>query len=173
MQLLARIPHLRVIHYCRCFVLRLRMQSLPLSLMVDTLSSAARSQRMSLIRSKNTKPELLVRRIAHAIGYRHRLHVAGLPGRPDLVYPRLRKVIFVHGCFWHRHARCKLARLPKSKLDFWLPKLDSNHERDLKTMRKLRAAGWRVLVLWECQTSRVELLEQKIRKFLGSADAKC
>jgi DNA mismatch endonuclease Vsr len=94
---------------------------------MDTLSRKERSQRMSLIRNRDTKPELLVRRMIHAAGYRYRLQASGLPGKPDLVFPARRKVLFVHGCFWHRHPKCALARLPKSRLGFWLPKLTENH----------------------------------------------
>jgi DNA mismatch endonuclease (patch repair protein) len=123
---------------------------------------------MSRVRGKDTKPELAVRRLVHGMGYRYRLHGAGLPGRPDLVFPRRRKVIFVHGCFWHRHAsaRCALARLPKSRLDFWLPKLERNRERDIAARRKLAGQGWKSLVLWECEISKRVSLERKIRGFL-------
>ena len=134
---------------------------------MDTLSRVERSERMALIRGKNTKPELLVRGIVHRCGYRYRLHVAQLPGKPDMVFPRLRKVLFVHGCFWHRHPGCSLARLPKSKLEFWVPKLNQNRQRDLKNIAKLRKAGWSVGVIWECEIGRVEKLERKIRKLLG------
>lgn len=127
---------------------------------------------MSLIKSRDTQPELLIRQIAHACGYRYRLHVKDLPGQPDLVFPKYRKVIFVHGCYWHRHPKCKLARLPKSKLDFWVPKLTQNRERDLKTVRQLRRDGWQVLVIWECQTKRTDAVERRIRTFLGKKNAK-
>src|SRR3989442_5328713 len=99
---------------------------------MDTLTRSERSKRMALIRSKNTKPELLVRKIAHSCGYRFRLHASQLPGKPDLVFHKQKKVIFVHGCFWHRHPGCALARLPKSKLRYWIPKLNKNRRRDLK-----------------------------------------
>ena len=101
---------------------------------MDTLSKAQRSERMSRVRGKDTKPELLVRRLVHGMGYRYRLHRRDLPGTPDLVFPGRRKVIFVHGCFWHRHPdpACKLARLPKSRTDFWLPKLEGNRARDIE-----------------------------------------
>src|SRR5687768_17294491 len=102
--------------------------------MVDTLSKSARSERMSRIGAKDTKPEMAVRRLVHSLGYRYRLHRRSLPGNPDLVFPARRKAIFVHGCFWHRHpdSSCKLARLPKSRGDFWIPKLEANAERDLR-----------------------------------------
>src|SRR5262245_44191753 len=99
---------------------------------MDTLSASERSKRMALVRSKNTKPEVVVRKLVHSLGHRFRLHGRKLPGRPDLVFARQKKVLFVHGCFWHRHSdtRCALARLPKSRLEFWLPKLESNRLRD-------------------------------------------
>jgi DNA mismatch endonuclease (patch repair protein) len=106
---------------------------------------------MSLVRSKNTKPELVVRRLVHGLGLRPQLHVRHLPGSPDLVFKSLRKVIFVHGCFFHMHMGCSLARLPKTRLEFWLPKLTGNAERDQKNIRNLKSAGWKVLVVWECQ----------------------
>jgi DNA mismatch endonuclease (patch repair protein) len=107
---------------------------------MDTLTRAERSKRMALVRGKDTKPELLVRKIAKACGYRFRLHVSGLPGKPDIVFTKRRKVIFIHGCFWHRHPApgCALARLPKSKLDFWLPKLTENRRRDLRNISNPR-----------------------------------
>jgi DNA mismatch endonuclease (patch repair protein) len=137
--------------------------------MTDTLTLAERSERMSRVKAKNTGPELRVRRLVHRLGYRYRLHGRGLPGKPDLVFPRRRAVIFVHGCFWHRHPDpgCKLARLPKSRETFWGPKLDANRERDERNRSALASAGWRVLELWECQLSDSNRLEQTIREFLG------
>lgn len=135
---------------------------------MDTLSPQDRSERMSLIRGKDTKPEMLVRRAVHAMGFRYRLHVSNLPGTPDLVFPRLRKAIFVHGCFWHRHAGCTLARVPKSKLDFWIPKLNGNRERDIKNNKALLRDGWRVKVIWECQTAHLEKVQRSIERFLTS-----
>jgi DNA mismatch endonuclease (patch repair protein) len=124
---------------------------------------------MSLIRSKNTGPEMVVRRLVHGMGYRYRLHGKGLPGRPDLLFPSRRRVIFVHGCFWHRHgdSACKLARLPKSRLDFWIPKLEGNKVRDMENRRKLRSMGWKSLVIWECQLKKPLPLARKISAFLG------
>jgi DNA mismatch endonuclease, patch repair protein len=121
---------------------------------------------MSLVRSKDTKPELLVRRLAHGMGFRYRLHDASLPGKPDLVFASRRRVIFVHGCFWHRHGTCKNTRWPKSRLDFWKPKLEKNHARDQANRKALRKLGWRVLVVWECQIGNVERLSRRIREFL-------
>jgi DNA mismatch endonuclease, patch repair protein len=137
---------------------------------MDTLTKAQRSERMSRVRGKDTKPEMLVRRLIHGMGYRYRLHRKYLPGRPDLVFPALRRVIFVHGCFWHRHddITCKLARLPKSRGDFWLPKLQANQVRDTRNLVTLEAAGWSPLVVWECELRNKEHLVNKLRKFLGA-----
>jgi len=121
---------------------------------------------MGLVRSKGTAVEMAVRRIVHALGYRYRLHSSALPGRPDMVLPSKRAVIFVHGCFWHRHARCRLARLPKSRLDFWVPKLEANRARDVRNIRKLRRAKWRPLVVWECELSDPAALKLRINRFL-------
>ena len=136
--------------------------------MTDTLDPDQRSNRMSRIRGKDTGPEMVVRRITHGMGYRYRLHVKDLPGCPDLVFRKRRRVIFVHGCFWHRHPdpSCKLARLPKSRLDFWLPKLERNAERDSENIRKLKSMGWDVLVIWECQLKDQTSLREQIRAFL-------
>src|ERR1700733_10177497 len=141
---------------------------------MDTLTRFERSQRMALIRGKDTKPELLVRRIAHSCGYRYRLHVARLPGMPDLVFPSRRKIIFIHGCFWHRHpaSGCPLARLPKSKLGFWVPKLAENRRRDLRNIAKLRREQWNVSILWECQLKDPAHIERRIRRFLERDNAK-
>lgn len=135
---------------------------------MDTLTAEQRSERMSRVRGRDTKPELLVRRLAHGLGYRFRLHRRDLPGTPDLVFPRRSKVIFVHGCFWHRHSDpdCRLARLPKSKLDFWLPKLETNRKRDDVNLARLADLGWDVLVIWECQTRDRDVLEARILEFL-------
>jgi DNA mismatch endonuclease (patch repair protein) len=135
---------------------------------MDTLTRAERSERMARIHGTDTKPEMVVRKLVHRMGYRYRLHRAGLPGRPDLVFPSRRKVIFVHGCFWHRHraASCRLARLPKSRLRFWRPKLEENRARDLRNQSRLRRLGWRFLVIWECQLRATRGIERRIREFL-------
>jgi len=133
---------------------------------MDTLLPQERSQRMRLVKCKDTKPELLVRRLVHALGFRYRLHVTGLPGKPDLVFAGMRKVIFVHGCFWHRHPGC--GRMPKSRLSFWRTKLEENRRRDQRNRRKLRKDGWRVHIIWECQLADVEGLKGRIRKFLNA-----
>ncbi len=136
--------------------------------MTDTLSPRERSERMSRVRSTDTKPEMRVRRLVHGLGYRYRLHVRELPGTPDLVFPSRRAVIFVHGCFWHRHENCALARLPKSRLDFWRKKLESNTTRDAAQQERLRELGWRVLVVWECQLGDTTKLTDTIRHFLDN-----
>jgi DNA mismatch endonuclease (patch repair protein) len=135
---------------------------------MDTLDEGQRSVRMALIRSKNTKPELLVRRLVHGLGYRYRLHRRALPGTPDLVFPGRSKVIFVHGCFWHRHPGCALVRLPKSRPEFWVPKLEGSAERDARDVRALRRLGWSVMTIWECQLRDMARLENRIRRFLDA-----
>ena len=123
---------------------------------------------MANIRSKGMEPEMLVRRLVHSMGYRYRLHRKDLPGKPDLVFPRRRKVIFVHGCFWHQHAgpACKIARLPKSNSDYWLPKLARNVERDAEHQAGLRELRWDALIVWECEIEESGNLMEKIRHFL-------
>jgi len=135
---------------------------------VDNLSAAERSAIMARVRSKNSRPELLVRKLVYALGYRYRLHAKDLPGHPDLVFRRLRKVVFVHGCFWHRHARCALARLPKSRRDFWVPKLEGNKARDQRNRRALSRKRWKVLTVWECQLNELSQLQSRLRRFLGA-----
>lgn len=132
----------------------------------DTLSPVQRSELMSRVRSKDTKPEMRVRRMAHAMGYRYRLHHGKLPGRPDMVFPERRKIIFVHGCFWHRHEDCRRNRTPKSRREFWDAKLEKNRLRDLENQSKLRALGWDVLVVWECETEEAAGLPGRIMSFL-------
>src|SRR5271170_2430158 len=131
----------------------------------DVLDKAQRSTCMSAIRSANTKPEIIVRRIAHALGYRFRLHASGLPGKPDIVFPRLKAVVFVHGCFWHQHT-CNDGRLPTSRTYYWIPKLTRNRERDRQHTRRLRRLGWKVLTIWECQTSDRAALRDQLSSFL-------
>lgn len=133
--------------------------------MVDSVSAAMRSDIMSRVRSKDTRPELLVRRLIHGAGFRYRLHVRGLPGSPDLVFSSRKKVIFVHGCFWHSHTGCQHARIPKSRTDFWIAKLGANKMRDERNMDALADAGWKVMVLWECELCSSELMG-KIKEFL-------
>jgi len=135
---------------------------------VDCLSPNERSQLMARVRSKNMRPELLVRRVVFALGYRYRLHAKELPGHPDLAFRRRKKVIFVHGCFWHRHENCPLARMPKSRTDFWEAKLEGNRQRDEKNTKMLRRAGWRVLTIWECELKDTTRLERRIGRFLDA-----
>jgi DNA mismatch endonuclease (patch repair protein) len=137
---------------------------------VDTLTPAERSARMARVKGKGSSAEMTVRRLVHAMGYRYRLHGAKLPGRPDLVFPGRKKAIFVHGCFWHRHPDpdCKLARLPKSRQDFWIPKLEGNRARDLRQLSELQALGWSALILWECGLKNEAFLENEIRTFLDA-----
>ena len=135
---------------------------------MDTLTPRQRSERMKLVRSNNTRPELVVRGMVFTLGYRYRLHHPGVDGRPDLVFPARRRVIFVHGCFWHRHPAktCRLARLPKSRLDFWLPKLAGNRKRDQAVERRLRRSGWKVMTIWECQLARPDTVVARVRRFM-------
>ena len=123
---------------------------------------------MSNIRSKGMKPEMVVRRLIHSMGYRYRLHRKDLPGKPDLVFPGRRKLIFVHGCFWHQHEdpACKIVRRPKSNRDYWLPKLQRNVIRDKENLSQLRGLGWNVLLVWECELECLDALTGKLRKFL-------
>jgi DNA mismatch endonuclease (patch repair protein) len=125
---------------------------------------------MSLIREKDSTPEMKLRRLVHGMGFRYRLHVKELPGKPDMVFPSRRAVIFMHGCFWHRHEGCKLARLPKSKLDFWKPKLEANKERDILHQQQLRDLGWRVLVVWECEMVYTERVAAIVMEFLSEKE---
>jgi DNA mismatch endonuclease, patch repair protein len=118
---------------------------------MDNMNAAQRSAAMSRVRATETKPELLVRRALHRLGYRYILHDRRLPGVPDLVFPARRKIIFVHGCFWHQHVGCKKAMPPTSRIDFWLPKLAANRARDKSVLRQLRRAGWQVAIVWECE----------------------
>ena len=127
-----------------------------------------RSANMRAIRSTDTIPEMTVRKLAHGLGYRFRLHRRNLPGNPDLVFPSRRKVIFVHGCFWHSHSGCKIAHRPKTNLDYWTPKLERNRSRDIRNLERLSALGWKVLVVWECQMSNEPRLRTQLAKFLES-----
>lgn len=136
--------------------------------MADTVTRERRSEIMSNIRAKGMKPEMIVRRTIHAMGYRYRLHRKDLPGKPDLVFPARRKVIFVHGCFWHQHAdpECKIARRPKSNQDYWLQKLERNVVRDADHLTTLKLMGWDVLVIWECEIKKDTDIAERIRRFL-------
>ena len=134
----------------------------------DRLSKEQRSWNMSRIRSKDTKPEMIVRRLLHAMGVRYRLHRATLPGKPDIVLGPRRLVIFVHGCFWHRHPGCREATMPAANRDFWLAKLEGNAARDLRHRAALRKLGWRVAVIWECETKQPEKLARRLARLTDS-----
>ncbi|WP_165321894.1 very short patch repair endonuclease [Rhizorhabdus phycosphaerae] len=133
--------------------------------MVDNRTEQSRSALMSRIGSKNTAPELVVRRLLHAMGFRYRLHRKDLPGTPDIVFPSLRKAIFVHGCFWHAHG-CRIGQPPKSKPEFWGPKLARNKARDAEKSAALREEGWDVLTLWQCEIKERTLLQEQLLAFL-------
>ena len=124
--------------------------------------SEQRSRNMSAIKSKNTKPEIKVRKVLHSMGYRFRLHRKDLPGSPDIVLPKYKTVIFVHGCFWHRHENCKYATTPKTREEFWNNKFRSNIERDLEIHEKIKNLNWRSVVIWECETKNMKNLREKI-----------
>jgi DNA mismatch endonuclease (patch repair protein) len=138
---------------------------------MDVFTPQQRSLVMSRIRGRDTGPELTVRSLAHKLGYRFRLHRRSLPGSPDLVFPVRRKVVFVHGCFWHRH-KCGRAYQPKTRAAFWAEKFAGNVARDRKSVRSLRRAGWKVLIIWECQTSSPSRLATRLRNFLEEADSR-
>lgn len=133
---------------------------------MDRLTRAARSENMRRIRSRNTNPELLVRSLVHHLGFRFRLHRSDLPSKPDLVFPSVRKVIFVHGCFWHVHKGCIDGRIPKSRVEYWKAKLERNVQRDRMSRKALRKLGWKSLVIWECETPYTDRIADKIRRFL-------
>lgn len=128
---------------------------------------AHRSWTMAQVKSKNTTPEVVVRRVAHHLGYRFRLHRKTLPGVPDLVFPARNAVIFVHGCFWHGHHCPRGARMPSSNVEYWTRKIGRNVARDRSSMRRLRATGWRVMVIWECKTKDRQLISKRLSRFLG------
>ncbi len=135
---------------------------------MDTLTPDERSKRMGRVRAKDTKPEMVVRRLVHSLGYRYRLHSRTLPGHPDMVFAGRRKVIFIHGCFWHRHhEECPLTRTPKSRLEFWRAKFDQNVRRDGECQAGLRELGWSFLVIWECELRDKDALAKRINEFLG------
>ncbi|UPJ54827.1 DNA mismatch endonuclease Vsr [Bradyrhizobium sp. 192] len=133
----------------------------------DSPVDSTRSRIMRAVRQAHTGPELIVRRLLHGSGLRFRLHQRGLPGRPDIVLPKHRTVIFVHGCFWHRHAGCPKATMPKTRIEFWREKFNRNVSRDHGIEQALVDAGWRVLTIWECETGRPEALKEKLRTQFG------
>ncbi|HVZ18323.1 MAG TPA: very short patch repair endonuclease [Terriglobales bacterium] len=134
---------------------------------MDRLSEERRSDLMRRVKSKDTLPEMVVRRLLHGLGFRYRLHRRDLPGKPDIVFSRKSKIILVNGCYWHGHT-CRYGRLPKSRLQFWQPKIEANRERDGRNVNALRAAGWGVLVVWQCETKNLPELQERLVAFLGA-----
>ena len=131
---------------------------------MDTLAPKERSERMSRVRGKDTKPELIVRRLLHGLGYRYRLHARDLPGKPDIVFRSRRKAIYVHGCFWHRHEGCSLASRPKTRQEFWEAKFQSNVARDRRVAKQLELNEWKVVVIWECEVRNGSFTETDFRR---------
>jgi DNA mismatch endonuclease, patch repair protein len=139
---------------------------------MDRLSQGQRSALMSRIGPRDTAPEMRVRRLLYGLGYRYRLHVRSLPGTPDLVFPSKHRVLFVHGCYWHRHMGCRRAFLPKSRVEFWDRKFAATRARDARVQHQLEADGWRVMVVWECETTTMEELSGRLVEFLGPPQGK-
>ena len=135
-----------------------------ISKVMDSLTKEKRSWNMAQIKSRDTKPELIVRKLLHRLGYRFRLHRTELPGCPDIILPKYRTVVLVHGCFWHRHTGCQFAYNPKSRVDFWEKKFRKNVKRDKKVRHELIDLGWRVLIIWECEVKNYDRLVQRIKK---------
>jgi len=133
---------------------------------MDNLSTELRSHHMRGVRRQHTKPELVVRRLAHALGFRYRLHRKSLPGSPDLVFPRYRKAIFVNGCFWHGHEGCRYGTVPKTRTEWWLAKIADNRARDARAIEGLSDLGWSSITIWECETRKSEGLSERIAAFL-------
>jgi len=134
---------------------------------MDRIIPPRRSENMRRIRSRDTQPEKLVRKLLSELGYRYRLNCRNLPGKPDLVFRPRKKAVFIHGCFWHQHKGCKECRIPKSNTNYWVPKLARNIERDYARAHLLRKLGWRVLILWECELRNMAQTRRRLRKFLG------
>ena len=139
--------------------------------MTDRLTPEHRSENMRRIRSRDTSPEMAVRRLVHSMGFRFRLHVSELPGKPDLVFPRLSRIIEVRGCFWHQHPGCSDSHIPKSRISYWKPKLRRNQERDEENRLKLEKLGWKVLVIWECDVRNRKKISSRLERFLGPRHA--
>ncbi|MCY4416022.1 MAG: DNA mismatch endonuclease Vsr [Chloroflexi bacterium] len=137
--------------------------------MADTVSPEARSRIMARVKSKGMKPEMRVRRLLHGLGYRYRLHRADLPGRPDLVFPSRRKVIFVNGCFWHRHDGCPRVRIPATNTEYWVTKLERNYIRDARNISALEYLGWTTLTVWECELSDLSAATDRMVAFLDDS----
>jgi DNA mismatch endonuclease (patch repair protein) len=136
----------------------------------DNLSPQQRSLNMAAIRSRNTKPEKIVRSLLHSLGFRFRIHHKSLPGKPDIVLPKYQTVVFVHGCFWHQHPGCKRCTQPSSNTSYWVPKLAGNVSRDLLHIRELKKAGWKVIVIWECEVKNLDLLKRKFLQIRKKTD---
>jgi DNA mismatch endonuclease (patch repair protein) len=134
----------------------------------DHVDRKKRSLIMAAVHSEDTRPEMAVCKIVHDLGYRYRLHVRTMPGRPDLVFPARRKVIFVHGCFWHRHRKCRYASLPKTRRKFWESKFAANVARDRRTVRELKRMGWAVLTVWQCELKKPVRLTGRLNDFLSN-----
>ncbi len=134
---------------------------------MDRLSAKERSENMRKVRAKDTVPEMLVRRLVHGMGFRYRLHVTALPGKPDLVFPRLSKIIEIRGCFWHLH-KCRRAHIPKSGIEFWRSKLNGNKRRDKRNEKKLLALGWTVCTVWECELKDMDEVKRRLARFLST-----
>ena len=142
--------------------------------MSDRVSAAKRSEIMRSVKHKDTGPEIALRKMLHRLGYRYKLHAKNLPGKPDIAFPGRRKVIFVHGCFWHGH-RCRYGRLPQSRLEYWQPKIEANRTRDARKANELRRAGWKIAVVWQCELKTSERTLKRVVSFLderGPAAAK-
>ncbi len=135
---------------------------------MDIVTKDRRSQMMAGIKGKNTRPEMIVRRLTHDLGYRFRLHRKDLPGSPDMVFPRLKLALFVHGCFWHRHKNCQCCYTPKTNVEFWSRKLENNVLRDKRSREGLEEMGWRVAIIWECETANAVELREHLRTILSS-----
>lgn len=136
--------------------------------MIDQLTKEKRSWNMSRIRSKNTKPEIIVRSLLHRMGYRFRLHRKDLPGKPDIVLSKFMTVIFAHGCFWHQHKGCKRCTTPSTNTDYWLPKLEKNILKDKDNRKKLKKIGWRSIIVWECEIKNIDKLARKLKLLLDN-----
>jgi len=137
--------------------------------MADVFTKGKRSEIMRSVKSSETKPEILVRKYLFSLGFRYRKNYGSLPGKPDIVLPKYRTIIFINGCFWHGHANCEAASLPKSNTDYWTSKISRNRERDIRKRRELRALGWRVFVLWECNVAK-KRLQKLVRQIVGPSN---
>lgn len=135
--------------------------------MIDRLSVEDRSRLMSKIKRANTKPELVVRRVLTGLGYRYRIHLGGVPGRPDVAFTKRKKAVFIHGCFWHAHENCRVFRQPSSRREFWEKKFENNKARDRRLLQAAKEAGWQTLVIWECELSNLDQVGQRLKRFLG------